>query len=173
MLNDDGSVDRSEFYVEGRKCPLIEIRKRKLSELERFMRLNVEKDVASRSEEECLLNQVAKNIKRSVGVLFKICRNVNTEILVNLYYALIYPYLIYGLILWDVKVLWKLLSQHNITCTLSEQIDQWQINKHRGARKSFQKVVLNYITDLLGLSTHPGHSNLPREESKLCNLIDF
>jgi hypothetical protein len=53
VLNDDGSVDRPEFYVEGRKCPLIEIRKRKLSELERFMRLNAEKDVASMSEEEC------------------------------------------------------------------------------------------------------------------------
>jgi hypothetical protein len=46
------------------------------------------------------IHQVAKNIKRSVGVLFKIRRNVNTEILVNLYYALIYPYLIYDLILW-------------------------------------------------------------------------
>ena len=46
------------------------------------------------------IHQVAKNIKRSVGVLFKIRRNVNTKILVNLYYALIYPYLIYGLILW-------------------------------------------------------------------------
>ena len=46
------------------------------------------------------IHQVTKNIKRSVGVLFKIRRNVNTEILVNLYYALIYPYLIYGLILW-------------------------------------------------------------------------
>jgi hypothetical protein len=45
------------------------------------------------------IHQVAKNIKRSVGVLFKIRRNVNTEILVNLYYALIYPHLIYGLIL--------------------------------------------------------------------------
>ena len=53
MLNDDGCVDRSEFYVEGRKCPLFEIRKRKLSELDKFMRINAEKDVASMNEEEC------------------------------------------------------------------------------------------------------------------------
>ena len=53
MLNDDGCVDRSEFYVEGRKCPLFEIRKRKLSELGKFMRINAEKDVASMNEEEC------------------------------------------------------------------------------------------------------------------------
>ncbi|CAB3983541.1 Hypothetical predicted protein [Paramuricea clavata] len=52
VLNDEGSVNRSEFYVEGCKCSLTEIRKRKLSELERFMRLNAEKDVASMSEEE-------------------------------------------------------------------------------------------------------------------------
>ena len=53
MLNDDGRIDRSEFYVEGRKCPLFEIRKRKLSELDKFMRINAEKDVASMNEEEC------------------------------------------------------------------------------------------------------------------------
>ena len=46
------------------------------------------------------IHHVAKNIRKSVGVLFKIRRNVNTEILINLYYTLIYPYLTYGLILW-------------------------------------------------------------------------
>ena len=46
-------MDRSEFFVEGRKCPLTEIRRRKLSELEQYMRINDEKDIASMSEVEC------------------------------------------------------------------------------------------------------------------------
>ena len=53
MLNDDGSVNRSEFFVERRKCPLTEIRRRKLLELEQYMRIKSEKDIASMSEEEC------------------------------------------------------------------------------------------------------------------------
>ena len=46
------------------------------------------------------IQQVAKNIKRGVGVLFKIRCNVNTKIFLNLYYSLIYLVLTYGLLLW-------------------------------------------------------------------------
>lgn len=43
---------------------------------------------------------VAKKIRRSVGILSKIRYYVSQEILLSLYYALIYSFLIYGLIAW-------------------------------------------------------------------------
>ena len=39
-------------------------------------------------------------IKRSVGILSKLRYYVNTDILCNLYFALIYPLLIYGIVSW-------------------------------------------------------------------------
>ena len=43
---------------------------------------------------------VVKKIRRSVGILSKIRYYVSTEILMNLYYALVYPFIMYGLIVW-------------------------------------------------------------------------
>ena len=43
---------------------------------------------------------VAKKIRRSIGILCKLRYFVTKDILINLYYALIYPFLIYGLISW-------------------------------------------------------------------------
>ena len=43
---------------------------------------------------------VVKKIRRSVGILSKIRYYVSTEILMNLYYALVYPLIMYGLIVW-------------------------------------------------------------------------
>ena len=46
------------------------------------------------------IKSIIKKIKRSIGVLSKIRYYVDTAILINLYYALIYPFLIYGIIAW-------------------------------------------------------------------------
>jgi len=46
------------------------------------------------------VNYIAKKIKRSIGVLSKIRYFTNLNILINLYYTLIYPFLIYGIIAW-------------------------------------------------------------------------
>lgn len=46
------------------------------------------------------IDYIAKKIKRGVGVLSKIRYYVSTSILVNLYYALINPFLIYSMITW-------------------------------------------------------------------------
>ena len=46
VLKEDGSIEKSHIFVEGRKCPLVKIRKGKLNELEKFMRINAERDVA-------------------------------------------------------------------------------------------------------------------------------
>jgi hypothetical protein len=46
------------------------------------------------------VDNIARKIKRSVGVLSKLRYYVNINILTNIYYALIYPYLIYGITVW-------------------------------------------------------------------------
>ena len=46
------------------------------------------------------VNHIAKKIKRSVGILSKLRYYISINILINLYYTLIYPFLIYGIIAW-------------------------------------------------------------------------
>jgi hypothetical protein len=46
------------------------------------------------------LSFVSSKIKRSIGIICKARHYVNLDILVNLYYCLIYPYLIYGIVTW-------------------------------------------------------------------------
>ena len=46
------------------------------------------------------VNYIAKKIKRSIGILSKLRYYVNCNVLVNLYYSLIYPFLIYGILAW-------------------------------------------------------------------------
>ena len=43
---------------------------------------------------------VVKKIRRSVGILSKIRYYVTKEILLSLFYALIYSFIVYGLIAW-------------------------------------------------------------------------
>ena len=57
-------LEKTEFYVEGRKCPLLEIRKRKLQELEGYMRVNEDKDVDSTSVEEVVERLTMLNEKK-------------------------------------------------------------------------------------------------------------
>ena len=50
---------------------------------------------------------ISKKIKRSVGILSKVCRYVNIDVLTNLYYSsLIYPFLTY----WYTQFLLLLLQ---------------------------------------------------------------
>ena len=46
------------------------------------------------------VNYIKKKVNRSIGILSKICYYVNTNTLINLYYSLVYPFFIYGLIVW-------------------------------------------------------------------------
>jgi len=46
------------------------------------------------------VSYIATKIKRNIEILCKLCHYVNSDILVKLYYALIYPFLTYGLISW-------------------------------------------------------------------------
>ena len=44
---------------------------------------------------------VVKKIRRSIGILSKLRHYIDLSILLKLYYALIYPFLIYGIIIWS------------------------------------------------------------------------
>ena len=44
------------------------------------------------------IDSICKKIKKSIGILSKLRYFVSLKILVNLYFALIYPFLTYGLI---------------------------------------------------------------------------
>ena len=50
---------------------------------------------------KCQINCIAKKIKRSIGIISKLRHYVGQKILVNLYYALVYPFLIYGIPAWS------------------------------------------------------------------------
>ena len=45
-------------------------------------------------------HHVVKKIRRSTGILSKLHYYVGLDILLSLYYALIYPFLTYGIIIW-------------------------------------------------------------------------
>ena len=46
------------------------------------------------------IDYVCKKVKRSIGVLSKLRHFVTTTVLKTLYYSLVYPFLIYGIIVW-------------------------------------------------------------------------
>ena len=62
----------------------------------KYLGILIDSNLGWKSQIEC----IAKKIKRSVGVLSKLRYYVHTNILTNLYYTLIYPFLIYGMIVW-------------------------------------------------------------------------
>jgi hypothetical protein len=46
------------------------------------------------------ISKVSKKIKRNIGAISRVRHFVGSNILINLYYSLVYPYLIYGLVAW-------------------------------------------------------------------------
>ena len=46
------------------------------------------------------IEHISKKIKRSIGIISKLRYYVDSKILTSLYYAMIYPFLIYGIIVW-------------------------------------------------------------------------
>ena len=49
---------------------------------------------------KCHVNQISKKISRNIGILAKMRYYVPQNILKQLYYCLIYPYLTYGILVW-------------------------------------------------------------------------
>ena len=52
ILDKDGSIVKREFWVEGRKCPLREIRRRKLHDHEKYIRNTTDVDFMNMAFEE-------------------------------------------------------------------------------------------------------------------------
>ena len=46
------------------------------------------------------IEELTKKISRSIGVLYKVRPFVSTKLLTDLYYAIIYPFLLYGILIW-------------------------------------------------------------------------
>ena len=46
------------------------------------------------------IDYVSRNIKRTIGIIYKLRYYVNTKTLVNVYNGLIHPFLIYGILAW-------------------------------------------------------------------------
>ena len=70
---------------------------------------------------------VVKKIRRSVGILSKIRYYVSTEILMNLYYALVYPFIMYGLIVWG-NTYETTIKPVFVTLVPKEILEIWSIN---------------------------------------------
>ena len=49
------------------------------------------------------ITEVKKKIARAVGILYKLRPFVTTAILTSVYYAIAYPFLLYGIIVWGVS----------------------------------------------------------------------
>jgi hypothetical protein len=62
----------------------------------KYLGILIDSNLSWKSEVE----SIAKKIRRSVGIISKLRHYVNKKILLNLYYSLIYPFLIYGLLAW-------------------------------------------------------------------------
>ena len=58
------------------------------------------------------IHELCKKISKTIGIFYKIRRFLNSQILSNLYYAMIYPFLIYGINVWGSA------SQHLINPSL-------------------------------------------------------
>ena len=46
------------------------------------------------------IDELTKKISRGIGLLYKLRPFVTTNILTNVYYAIIYPFLLYGIVIW-------------------------------------------------------------------------
>ena len=46
------------------------------------------------------INELKKKISRTIGVLYKLQPFVTSKILSSIYYAIIYPFLLYGITIW-------------------------------------------------------------------------
>ena len=62
----------------------------------KYLGIMIDSNFSWKSQISC----ISKKIKRSIGILSKLRYYVDLSILIKLYYALIYPFLIYGIITW-------------------------------------------------------------------------
>lgn len=99
------NIEKSNFVIfrpYQRKLPIdinLNIRGKNLKQVEHVKYLGVFID----SNLSCKIHvdHLAKKMRESIGILSKMRYYTNSDILVRLYYALIYPFLIYALTTWE------------------------------------------------------------------------
>ena len=60
------------------------------------------------------INELGKKLSRVIGIMYKLRHFVSRELMVSLYYSLIYPYLIYGVPIWGTANTTTLSTLHII-----------------------------------------------------------
>ena len=58
------------------------------------------------------IDELNKKISRAIGVLYKLRPHVTQKILSNVYYAIIYPFLLYGILIWGNACKTRLIPIH-------------------------------------------------------------
>ena len=60
------------------------------------------------------INELGKKLSRVIGVMYKLRDFVSKEIMISIYYSLVYPYLIYGIPVWGSASMTTLTNLHII-----------------------------------------------------------
>ena len=97
------NVEKSNFVIfhsPQKKVPPIDLRVNQRSlkhkEFVKYLGILIDEKLSWKSH----IREVSKKISRSVGILSKIRHYTSQSVLIKLYYAILYPFLIYGLLAW-------------------------------------------------------------------------
>ena len=58
------------------------------------------------------IEELKKKVSRSIGIICKLKPFVSTKLLINIYYAIVYPFLLYGIVIWGNSSKYLLNSIH-------------------------------------------------------------
>ena len=108
------------------------------------------------------VNYIKKKVNRSIGILSKIRYYVNTNTLINLYYSLVYPFLIYGLIVWGntyncTLSPWYLMQRALRIMTFSK------FDEHSSPLFKQTRIIMKFhdlVVFLIAIFIHKYHKNL-------------
>jgi len=92
------------------------------------------------------IEKITSKIAKPTGILWKQRKFLPAKTLLNLYYALIYPHLLYGLIVWDSIV--SCVSQQNLQLVQNNAVRAIAgIKKYENITPSFKKIGVFKIHD--------------------------
>ena len=95
------------------------------------------------------VHYITKKIKRSIGILSKLSHYVNSKILIQLYYSLIYPYLTYGISVWGNTYITTLKPLYMLQKRAVRIITFSAFDEH--SSPLFKQLAILRLTDLVTL----------------------
>ena len=86
------SINKPKSYI------TIKINKKAIEEVKyvKYLGVLIDSHLTFKSH----INELTKKVARSTGILYKLKHFVTPKILTNVYYAIVYPFLLYGIIIW-------------------------------------------------------------------------